>query len=283
MGRAVVENFQYYTDDKLTPDFNDDFSEITFYFARGNDESISNIKVSKGEESIFIWSIFYVLIQQVINELKITEDSEEQRSTHQFDNLEYIFIDDPVSSLDENHLIQQAVDLADLIKESNKNKLELRFIITTHNILFYNVLFNELKINKNKGGYLLSKNEDGSFNLDLKDGDSNKSFSYHLHLKEIIEKAIENQQVERFHFTLLRNLYEKTANFLGYQQWSAILPEESRQNYFQRIINFTSHSTLSNEAFTEPTPQEKETVRLLLGHLVKNFNFFKDEKDKHES
>lgn len=280
---TVIENFQYYTDDKLTPDFNNDFSEITFYFARGNDESISNIKVSKGEESIFIWSIFYVLIQQVINELKITEDSEEQRSTHQFDNLEYIFIDDPVSSLDENHLIQQAVDLADLIKESNKNKLGLRFIITTHNILFYNVLFNELKINKNKGGYLLSKNEDGSFNLDPKDGDSNKSFSYHLHLKEIIEKAIENQQVERFHFILLRNLYEKTANFLGYQQWSAILPEESRQNYFQRIINFTSHSTLSNEAFTEPTPQEKETVRLLLGHLVKNFNFFKDEKDKHES
>lgn len=89
--------------------------------------------------------------------------------------------------------------------------------------------------------------------------------------------------MERFHFILLRNLYEKTANFLGYQQWSAILPEESRQNYFQRIINFTSHSTLSNEAFTEPTPQEKETVRLLLGHLVKNFNFFKDEEDKHES
>ncbi|WP_257618643.1 hypothetical protein [Neisseria meningitidis] len=137
---AVIKNFQYYTDDKLTPDFNDDFSEIAFYFARGNDEQIENIKISKGEESNFIWSIFYVLIRQVIAELNIPEDSEEGRSTDQFDDLEYIFIDDPVSSLDENHLIQQAVDLADLIKLS---KPRLKFIITTHNVLFYNVLYNE--------------------------------------------------------------------------------------------------------------------------------------------
>ena len=277
---AVIKNFQYYTDDKLTPDFNDDFSEIAFYFARGNDEQIENIKISKGEESNFIWSIFYVLIRQVIAELNIPEDSEEGRSTDQFDDLEYIFIDDPVSSLDENHLIQQAVDLADLIKLS---KPGLKFIITTHNVLFYNVLYNELKkLEKEKKSYLLLKNEDGSFDILEKQGDSNKSFSYHLHLKGVIEKAIENQQVERFHFMLLRNLYEKTANFLGYKQWSDILPEDSRRNYFQRIINFTSHSTLSNEAFAEPTPQEQETVKLLLQHLLDNYNFFQDAEQRDE-
>lgn len=275
---AVIKNFQYYTDDKLTPDFNDDFSEIAFYFARGNDEQIENIKISKGEESNFIWSIFYVLIRQVIAELNIPEDSEEGRSTDQFDDLEYIFIDDPVSSLDENHLIQQAVDLADLIKLS---KPRLKFIITTHNVLFYNVLYNELKkLEKEKKSYLLLKNEDGSFDILEKQGDSNKSFSYHLHLKGVIEKAIENQQVERFHFMLLRNLYEKTANFLGYKQRSDILPEDSRRNYFQRIINFTSHSTLSNEALAEPTPQEQETVKLLLQHLLDNYNFFQDDEQR---
>ncbi|HEZ4506116.1 TPA: AAA family ATPase [Neisseria meningitidis] len=275
---AVIKNFQYYTDDKLTPDFNDDFSEIAFYFARGNDEQIENIKISKGEESNFIWSIFYVLIRQVIAELNIPEDSEEGRSTDQFDDLEYIFIDDPVSSLDENHLIQQAVDLADLIKLS---KPRLKFIITTHNVLFYNVLYNELKkLEKEKKSYLLLRNEDGSFDILEKQGDSNKSFSYHLHLKGVIEKAIENQQVERFHFMLLRNLYEKTANFLGYKQRSDILPEDSRRNYFQRIINFTSHSTLSNEAFAEPTPQEQETVKLLLQHLLDNYNFFQDDEQR---
>lgn len=275
---AVIKNFQYYTDEKLNPNFNEDFSEISFHFARGNDEPINNIKISKSEESIFIWSIFYELIKQVIDELKRTEDSEEERSTHQFDDLEYIFIDDPVSSLDENHLIQQAVDLVDLIKLSGSG---LKFVITTHNVLFYNVLYNELKDLKNKKeSYLLLKNEDSSFDILEKQGDSNKSFSYHLHLKEVIEKAIENRQVERFHFMLLRNLYEKTANFLGYTQWSKILPEDGRGNYFQRIINFTSHSTLSNEEFAEPTPQEQETVKLLLKHLLDNYNFFQSDEQR---
>jgi anticodon nuclease len=277
LGGAVIENFQYYTDEKLNPSFNEDFSEIAFYFARGNAEQIENIKISKGEGSNFIWSIFYVLIRQVIAELNITEDSEEKRSTNQFDDLEYVFIDDPVSSLDENHLIQQAVDLADLIKSSES---KLKFIITTHNVLFYNVLYNELKLKSKNGSYLLLKNEDGSFDILEKRGDSNKSFSYHLHLKGIIEKAIKNQQVERFHFILLRNLYEKTANFLGYEEWSKILPEDGRQNYFQRIINFTSHSTLSNEEFIEPTRQEQETIKLLLKHLLDNYNFFQSDEQR---
>ena len=277
LGGAVIENFQYYTDEKLNPSFNEDFSEIAFYFARGNAEQIENIKISKGEESNFIWSIFYVLIRQVIAELNITEDSEEKRSTNQFDDLEYVFIDDPVSSLDENHLIQQAVDLADLIKSSES---KLKFIITTHNVLFYNVPYNELKLKSKNVSYLLLKNEDGSFDILEKRGDSNKSFSYHLHLKGIIEKAIKNQQVERFHFILLRNLYEKTANFLGYEEWSKILPEDGRQNYFQRIINFTSHSTLSNEEFIEPTRQEQETIKLLLKHLLDNYNFFQSDEQR---
>ena len=79
---------------------------------------------------------------------------------------------------------------------------------------------------------------------------------------------------------LLRNLYEKTANFLGYEHWFDILPEDSRRNYFQRIINFTSHSTLSNETLAEPTPQEQETVKLLLKHLLDNYNFFQSDEQR---
>ena len=92
----------------------------------------------KGEESNFIWSVFYSLLEQMIEERNITDASD--RSTPDFDNLEYLFIDDPVSSLDENHLIELAVDLAKLIKTS---KSDLKFIISTHSPLFYNVLHNE--------------------------------------------------------------------------------------------------------------------------------------------
>ena len=108
--RNVIGHFQRYTDAKLTPYFNDEytyadknneqvtvpaFSEVKFSFERGNEENETNIKISKGEESNFIWSIFYSLIEQVI---EVLNESPENRETEQFNQLKYIYIDDPVSS-----------------------------------------------------------------------------------------------------------------------------------------------------------------------------------------
>ena len=272
----ITTLFQHYTGDKLTPIFNPEYvtkgkdgkdikvpaySEITFSIDRGNDEKINNVKISKGEESCLIWCIFYSLLKEIVETLNIPEAGD--RSTNQFDSLRYVFIDDPVSSLDENHLIELAVNVAETIKSS---KSALKFIITTHNPLFYNVIYNELN---SKECYMLERNEDGTFELKEKKGDSNKSFSYHLFLKQTLEEAIEAGNIQKYHFTLLRNLYEKTANFLGYPQWSALLPDD-KQIYYNRIIQFSSHSTLSNEAVAEPTSAEKQTVKFLLSHLIKN-------------
>lgn len=257
----ITANFQHYTSDKLTPLFNEDFSEVRFSFERGNDETTENVKISKGEESCFIWSVFYSFLDQIISVLNVGEP--EERETNQFDHLEYVFIDDPVSSLDDNHLIELAVNVAELIKSS---KSELKFIVTTHNPLFYNVLFNETG---NKTCYMLHKFDDGTFDLQGKKGDSNKSFSYHLFLMQTIEEAINTNNIQKYHFTLLRNLYEKTANFLGYPRWSDLLPDD-KQAYYNRVIQFTSHSTLSNEVVPEPTGPEKQTVKFLLEHLVNN-------------
>lgn len=274
----IIRYFQHYAGDKLTPHFSENFSEVTFSLERGNDESFGKLKISKGEESNFIWSIFYTLLDQVVNTLNVPEP--EDRETREFDQLEYIFVDDPVSSLDENHLIELAVNLAELIKISPPG---LKFIITTHSPLFYNVLHNELglqKGGKKEGCYLLDRLDDGSFDLSVKYGDSNKSFSYHLHLKLAIEQAIATDQVQRYHFTLLRNLYEKTASFLGYPQWSGLLPGD-KQTYLNRIIQFTSHSTLSSESVTEPTLQEKQTVKFLLDHLVNSYGYWRQEETQH--
>jgi len=277
----VIENFHHYTDEKLTPIFSPDYSEVKFSFQRGNDQPQENIKISKGEESSFIWSVFYSLMEQIILELNIAEVDD--RSTNEFNNLKYIFIDDPVSSLDDNHLIELAVNIATLINSSYYNNAQgLRFIISTHNPLFYNVLYNELKLNKKKGAYMLSKNEDGSFELNEKFGDSNKSFSYHLHLKHTLEIAIKKNEIEKYHFTLLRNLYEKTANFLGYKQWSELLPDD-KEAYFNRIIQFTSHSTLSNDEVREPTEPEKEVVKLLFKNLIDNYSYWKEEEQTNDT
>ena len=271
--RNIIANFQHYANEHLTPHFSADFSEVAFSIERGDDESSGNLKISKAEESCLIWSVFYSLLEQVIGVLNAPEKSE--RETNQFDQLEYVFIDDPVSSLDDNHLIQLAVDLAKLITSSAFTGGQgLKFIVTTHNPLFYNVLFNELN---GKACYMLERFEDGSFSLTEKQGDSNKSFSYHLYLKHTLEQAIVENKVEKYHFTLLRNLYEKTASFLGYPKWSELLPDD-KQLYLSRIINFTSHSTLSNEAVAEPTQAEKATVKLLLDHLKSNYGYWQQEQ-----
>ena len=281
----VIANFQHYTSQKLTPRFNEDykakdeddneitvkaFSEVTFSFERGDDESSGNLKISKGEESNFIWSLFYTLIEQVISVLNVAEPRE--RETDQFDQLEYVFIDDPVSSLDENHLIELAVHVAQLIKS---NESEVKFIITTHNPLFYNVLFNEL--NSDDGHYKkkwfekyrLIKYEDGTYQLEKQPNDS--PFSYHLYLMSELEKAIENGQVSKYHFNFLRNILEKTSTFLGYKRWGDLLPktDDGRPNpYEARIINISSHSKHAGEEVAELTEDDKR----VLGYLVNEIN-----------
>ena len=269
----IITNFQRYTNDKLTPIFNSEYtikgedrkdikipaySEITFSIERGNDETINNIKISKGEESCLIWCIFYSLLKEVIETLNIPEV--EERSVDGFNNLKYIFIDDPVSSLDENHLIELAVNIADLIK-SSQNK-QLKFIITTHSPLFYNVLYNELN---SKATYMLRKNEDGTYLLDEQNDDS--PFSYHIYLLSELEKVIESGNVQKYHFNFLRNILEKTSTFLGYKSWKELLPKDARESYFNRIINLSSHGKFSSEE----VPVIREDDKRVLSYLVRTF------------
>lgn len=69
----VITTFQGYASDKLTPRFNPQyttedkdgkqvtvkaFSEVTFSHEGGDDQPDRKIKISKGEESNFIWSVF---------------------------------------------------------------------------------------------------------------------------------------------------------------------------------------------------------------------------------
>lgn len=293
----IAKNFQRYTNDKLTPRFNAEykttdpkgkevtvpaFSEVTFSMQSGGNASSGNFKISKSEESNFIWSVFNALLETIIDVLK--EPDAELRSTADYDDLKYVFIDDPVTSLDENHLIELAVHLATLINSAPEG---VKFIITTHSPLFYNVLHNELKLNqkdKREGCRLLELLQDGTFNFDTKHGDSNRSFSYHLYLRRVLAEAIEQNKIERFHFMFLRNLYEKTAAFLGYQNWGDLLDTVpggdapgAKQGYLNRVMQFSSHSTLSGEQVREPTGPEKQTVKLLFDNLINNYGYWQEE------
>ena len=213
--RNIVTNFQRYTSNKLTPRFNEEYttkdtkgndiivkaySEITFSVESGDEGKIENIKISKGEESCLIWCVFYSLLEQVIEVLNVAEEAD--RETDQFNDLEYVFIDDPVSSLDENHLIELAINITELIRKSES---KVKFIITTHNPLFYNVLYNELnnadQETKDKTKKSLKKRleklDDGTYLLH----DSNDSpFSYHLFLLSELEKSIQSGNIKKYHY-----------------------------------------------------------------------------------
>lgn len=265
--RNIVENFQLLTNDKLTPHFNEEFTEVRFSFERGNEGDTEFVKISKGEESCFIWSVFFSLMEQVVNVLNITE--KENRETDQYDKLEYIFIDDPVSSLDDTHLIELAVNISELIKSSHS---DLKFIVTTHNPLFYNVLFNEFNRVKKTKKWILEKLNDGTFSINELESDS--PFSYHLFLLAELEKAIlPTGEIKKFHFNFLRNILEKTSTFLGYNKWEELLPQESREAYYRRIINLSSHSKHHGEEIAIVDDNDKRVLGFLVNEIKRMYGF----------
>lgn len=88
----VITNFQSYTNDKLTPTFNQEykvefkdelgqdketiipaFSEVTFSLERETDDYLGSLKISKGEESYFMWSLIYTLLQQIFSVQDVPE------------------------------------------------------------------------------------------------------------------------------------------------------------------------------------------------------------------
>lgn len=265
--RNIVENFQLLTNDKLTPQFNEEFTEVRFSFERGNEGDTEFVKISKGEESCFIWSVFFSLMEQVVSVLNITE--KENRETDQYDKLEYIFIDDPVSSLDDTHLIELAVNISELIKSSTS---DLKFIITTHNPLFYNVIFNEFNRVKKTKKWILEKLNDGTFSVNELENDS--PFSYHLFLLAELEKAIQpTGEIKKFHFNFLRNILEKTSTFLGYNKWEELLPQESREAYYRRIINLSSHSKHNGEEIAIVEENDKRVLGFLVNEIKRMYGF----------
>ncbi len=300
----IVRNFQRYTNDKLTPLFHENdviragkktgdktYPEVTFSFETGS-ESSGNLKISKGEERNFVWSIFYTLLQEVTSILN--EPDPAKRDDNQFDKLEYVFIDDPVSSLDDTHLIELAVDLANLIKRSFYHEGKgLRFVITTHSPLFYNVLHNELNNDlKNpltdgtpawlyKRGqsekYRLEKKVDGSFELFTS---NDHPFSYHLFLMAEVRKAIKDDRVSKYHFAFLRNILEKTATFLGHPRWEDLLEKTSEglpNAFASRLMNLSSHSAHAGEEIAEMEQRDKEKLEELVSYLTKTYGFRKQD------
>ncbi|HEK9868736.1 TPA: AAA family ATPase, partial [Streptococcus equi subsp. equi] len=242
------------------------------------------IKVSRGEERIFVWSVFLTLLEIII------EDLTESADTSEFSKMNYIYIDDPISSLDDTNIINAAIYLSDVIGSAENT--DLKFVVSTHQALFYNVLYNEIRFDrriKKKVFYVMKATDEiedeKQFKYLLTDVEGDSPFGYHLRVREELRKAIQDEQVEKFHFALFRNLVEKTATFLGYGRWENILlgldvaghviTSENIKLYTQ-LIDLYTHNRHADLEYRELPPQEKNTLINLFNSFDSIYRFKED-------
>ena len=193
-----------------------------------NDMEEIPIKISRGEERIFIWCFFLALFE--------IEDWAGKRSSH-------FFIDDPVSSLDDHNIFVTASTIFDLIEEHFRKR---KIIITTHHVGLFSILADWLKKGEKSERF---KKYTGLYTLSAKNGNlalercHNDVFLYHLRLMQVLDQAHKNDEVKSFHFALLRQVLENVASFLGVGQFSYVLEQIgiSDAHEVARILNTLSH------------------------------------------
>lgn len=116
--------------------------------------------------------------------------------------------------------------------------------------------------------------DDGNFELINQNSDS--PFAYHLHVFSILRDTAVSENIEKYHFHLLRNVLEKTATFLNYENWGELItktPLEDETLYVKRILNKTSHSKDSTEESRLITDSDKRFFKRLVKEIIETFNF----------
>ena len=261
----IIDNFKKLTNSKIEPVFDLDKGEITFGLFTGDENSSTNIKISRGEESLFIWCVFYTILSRAIEALRETPDN---RSTHTFDKIEYIIIDDPVSSMDDTRIITMALELIELLKKIQN----LKILITTHHCLFFNIMYHKQQDRWKQYNAILLKLEDGTLEIKSQDGDS--PFSYHTLLIEEIQKAIKDNNVQKYHFNLFRAVLEKTKNFLGYaQNWSCLLDDNGNKDKLTKLLNLYSHNSLSEIEAKQILPEDLAIFKDAFKAFIEKFHW----------
>ena len=168
------------------------------------------IKISRGEEQIFIWCFFLTLFDIE------GWTGEGKHSSH-------FFIDDPVSSLDDHNIFVTAASIMNLIDQHFKKR---KIIITTHHFYFFSILADWLmkgekasSYKESLKGFILKRNEKGIQLINPR----NDVFLYHLELLQTIKKAIDDDKLYAYHFALLRQVLENISSFLGVRNFSYVL------------------------------------------------------------
>jgi hypothetical protein len=220
-----------------------------------------NIKVSRGEENIFIWCFFLVVAQLAVD----------QQDAYKW--VKYLYIDDPVSSLDDNNVIAIACHLSQLLKDKETKKVKINTVISTHHALFFNVMFNEIR--KGRVPFYFMRN-DNFAEYFLEDTQDTPSF-HHVALLKQLHEVVETGKVYGYHFNILRSILEKTATFHGFDDFSACIRKDDQNDpdgvIHERILNLLSHGGYSLFEPKELLEDNKRYFKTIIDELRKNYRF----------
>lgn len=226
---------------------------------RAGEETVTGIKISRGEENLFIWCFFLAVVQLVKDEAL------------SYDWVKYIYIDDPVSSLDDNNVVALACQLSELLKDCR-----IKAVISTHHTLFFNVLYNELRKKGTASRFLSFDKETGRYVV-KNTGDT--PFFHHVALLKELKKAADSGRIYTYHFNILRNILEKTASFHGFDDFSACIKREDDDLddvIFARMTNLLSHGNHSIFNPVEMVEDNKEIFKSILNRFLENYKFNDD-------
>lgn len=215
-----------------------------------------DIKVSRGEENIFIWCFFLAVVQLVLD------------GAEAYKWVKYIYIDDPISSLDEQNAIVVANHLAQMLL---KAKTPPKTVVSSHHTLFFNVLGNELGKKANR--HFLSKGAGESYLL--RDTGNTPFFHHVASLRELCE-AVDSGELRTYHFNMMRAIMEKTASFHGYSNFAdCIQPDEDDpdKTMYARVVNIMSHGNYSLYEPVDMMDENKAIFRKVLSDFRKHFPF----------
>jgi hypothetical protein len=257
--------------------FDIDYDQWTISFRKGEDAR--HIKVSRGEENLFIWCVFMAICERVID------------GAESYQWVKYLYIDDPITSLDDNNAIAVASDLAKLLRQAKgRTRPEavvaggpveadstprlvpapIKAVVSSHHGLFFNVVCNELKKDAHKK-YFLQRPERGStYTLRATD---DTPFFHHVAMLAEIQKAAADGKLYTHHFNTLRSILEKTAIFFGNDDFSRCIHGVDDEVLYARALNLLSHGKFDIYQPTEMGDDNKRLFRQILDAFLGRYQF----------
>ena len=254
-------------------DFDIDYAAWKVSFRNENTE---NIKISRGEQNIFIWCLFMAICERMLD------------GHVSYQSKKYLYIDDPISSLDDENAISVACDLAKLLrraaslKDNNGAPAPIKVIFSSHHALFFNVMCNEIGRTKegeprvtHKRYFLHRPNGDGVYTLRATE---DTPFFHHVATLAELQRAADPNTgtLFTFHFNALRSIMEKTASFFGHSEISFCLKDLDNEDdtaLYNRALNLLSHGKYAIHEPTEMGDDNKDLFRRILGDFLTKFQF----------